>query len=44
MFILSDDDVYDGGDAVFEAGMISAEQIAELQVIRNYFLDKNAFQ
>ena len=41
MFILSDDDVYDGGDAVFETGMISAEQIAELQVIKNYFLEND---
>ena len=32
MFILSKDDVYDSGDAVFEAGLIYAEQVAELQV------------
>ena len=41
MFVLSKDDVYDSGDAVFEAAMISAEQMAELQVISNNFTENS---
>ena len=31
-FVLSKDDMYDDGDAVFNAGMISDDEMAELQV------------
>ena len=31
-FVLSKDDVFDDGDTVFETGMISDEEMAELQV------------